>query len=119
MLGDHEDEAPDLMPTNAQLVYSGWQMGWLPNDAFSAWGEEVSAAAIESIPMARGRYYPVHPDEIDIGATVNYRDNSDYEEDEAPDDEIWHDVEARLAARGLHLRDTGSHYVVARRAEEG
>jgi hypothetical protein len=41
VLGDHEDEAPDLMPTNAQLVYSGWQMGWLPNDAFSAWGEEA------------------------------------------------------------------------------
>jgi hypothetical protein len=85
----------------------------------AAYISKASAAAIESIPMARGRYYPVHPDEIDIGATVNYRDDSDYEEDEAPDDQIWHDVEARLAARGLHLKDTGSNYVVARRAEEG
>ena len=41
VLGDHMDEAPELAPANAQLVYSGWEMGWLPNDAFSAWGEII------------------------------------------------------------------------------
>jgi len=41
VLGDHMDEAPDLAPANAQLVYSGWEMGWLPDDAFTAWGEEA------------------------------------------------------------------------------
>jgi len=41
VLGDHMDEAPELAPANAQLVYSGWEMGWLPDDAFTAWGEEV------------------------------------------------------------------------------
>ena len=41
VLGDHENEAPELAPANAQLVYSGWEMGWLPNDAFTAWGEII------------------------------------------------------------------------------
>lgn len=41
VLGDYMDEAPELAPANAQLVYSGWEMGWLPNDAFTAWGEEA------------------------------------------------------------------------------
>jgi hypothetical protein len=41
VLGDHMDEAPDLAPANAQLVYSGWGMGCLPTNAFTAWGEEA------------------------------------------------------------------------------
>ena len=71
----------------------------------------------DAVPMTRGRYYPFNPERIPVGAAVDYRDDSDYEPGEEPDDQIWHDAEARLSARALYLRDWGGGYIVTPRAQ--